>query len=170
MERLILDSKLLSGGIENRYLNRFDQTARDQLKSVLEVSGDYTMHELLEIPAEDEQGEAEDERLLSILEPKKNDFVDKLCTLLQYRIERARPMIQYARIGSVDGLRISRAAFSVMIKYNEATNIFDNLVDEVDMIDADLANLKGPEMCAKMQEKIIEAEMENDLKILDNLW
>lgn len=47
-----------------------------------------------------------------------------------------------------------------MIKYNEATNVFDNLVDEVDMMDADLANLKGPEMCAKMQEKIIEAEME----------
>jgi len=63
MERLIMDSKLLSGGIENRKLNEFSSDTREQIKNVLEVSGDYTLHEMIEIPSEDKEGTAEDERL-----------------------------------------------------------------------------------------------------------
>lgn len=56
MERLILDSKLLSGGIEKRFLSSFSDEAREQIKSVLEVSGDYTLHEMMEVPSQDQEG------------------------------------------------------------------------------------------------------------------
>lgn len=60
MERMILESKLLSGGIETRMLNTFSEETRNQVKSALEVSGDYTLHEMIEIPADDKSGSKED--------------------------------------------------------------------------------------------------------------
>ena len=38
----------------------------------------------------------------------------------------------YARLGGEDGMRLSRAAFAVMIKFSEFFNDFINLVDELD--------------------------------------
>jgi len=47
-------------------------------------------------------------------------------------------MIPYARLGAPDGLRVSRSTFAVMLKYNEGCTIFENLIDEVDLMSADL--------------------------------
>jgi len=49
MERLLMDSKLLSGGIENRFIRTFSSEVREQIKSVLAISGDYTLHEMVEV-------------------------------------------------------------------------------------------------------------------------
>jgi hypothetical protein len=49
MERMLMDSKLLSGGIENHFINQFSQEIRDQVRQVLVISGDYHLHELIEI-------------------------------------------------------------------------------------------------------------------------
>ena len=48
-------------------------------------------------------------------------------------MEKKVPFVPYARLGGVDGLRTSRAAFSVMIKFSEFFEDFVALVDEVDM-------------------------------------
>ena len=42
-------------------------------------------------------------------------------------------MVPYARLTGPDGMRLSRAAFSVMIKFSEYFDAFTMLVDEVDM-------------------------------------
>jgi hypothetical protein len=107
---------------------------------------------------------------MEIVQNGQNEFVDKLCTLLQYRSERARPMIAYARMGGPDGLRISRATFAVMIKYDNAISVFENLIDEIDLMLPDLTDLTGPAMCAMMVEKLQESEMEDDLKTIDKVW
>ena len=49
-------------------------------------------------------------------------------------------MVPYARLSGEDGMRLSRAAFAVMIKFSELFDDFGNLVDEVDMHWADLQN------------------------------
>jgi len=49
---------------------------------VLEVSGDYTLHEMIEIPADDQAGNAEDQRLEAIIKPGTDEHVDNLCQLL----------------------------------------------------------------------------------------
>jgi hypothetical protein len=38
-----------------------------------------------------------------------------------------------ARLGGSDGLRLTRAAFSNLVKFNSLTEQFTQLVDEVDM-------------------------------------
>jgi len=42
-------------------------------------------------------------------------------------------MVPYARLGGSDGLRLSRAAFSNMIKFSEYFDDFQTMVDEVDL-------------------------------------
>ena len=39
----------------------------------------------------------------------------------------------FARLSGVDGLRISRAAFAVMIKFSEFFDDFQTIVDETDL-------------------------------------
>lgn len=59
-------------------------------------------------------------------------------------------MVPYARLTGVDGMRLSRAAFGVMIKFSEFYDAFCELVDEVDM-----------------QYMTLEGDSERDLKIRD---
>jgi len=42
-------------------------------------------------------------------------------------------MVAYARLSGEDGMRLSRAAFAVMIKFSEFFDEFNQLVDEIDM-------------------------------------
>lgn len=43
-------------------------------------------------------------------------------------------MVAYARLSGADGMRVSRAAFSVMIKFSEFYQDFIFMVDEIDMM------------------------------------
>jgi len=48
-------------------------------------------------------------------------------------------MVPYARLGGEDGMRLTRAAFAVMIKFsNDGLDKFSELVDEVEMAWSDL--------------------------------
>jgi len=47
-------------------------------------------------------------------------------------------MVAYARLSGEDGMRLSRAAFSVMLKFSEFFDDFNNLIDEVDINWTDL--------------------------------
>lgn len=48
-------------------------------------------------------------------------------------LETKRPPVMFARLSGVDGLRISRAAFAVMIKFSEFFDDFQTIVDETDL-------------------------------------
>lgn len=52
---------------------------------------------------------------------------------MQQFLERKVPFVPYARLGGADGMRLSRAAFALMIKFSEFFDDFQNMVDEVDM-------------------------------------
>ena len=49
MTRLLMDSKLLSGGIENRHMNLFSKATKDQMIDFLTISNDNTLLELLTV-------------------------------------------------------------------------------------------------------------------------
>ena len=49
MEKLLMDSKLLSGGIQNRFLYTFKEDVKRDLNCILEITSDFTLHELLEV-------------------------------------------------------------------------------------------------------------------------
>jgi len=48
-------------------------------------------------------------------------------------LETKMPMVTYARIGGKDGMKMSRAAFAVMIKFSDLVEDFVALVDCVGM-------------------------------------
>ena len=54
------------------------------------------------------------------------------------------PFVPYARLGGSDGMRLSRAAFAVMIKFSELFEDFISIVDDMEMkieeIDGDQAS------------------------------
>lgn len=58
------------------------------------------------------------------------------------------PFVPYARLAGEDGMRLSRAAFSVMIKFSEFFDDFISMVDELD--------LKGEEVQGDELEKSIQ--------------
>lgn len=62
------------------------------------------------------------------------------------------PMVPYARLSGEDGMRLSRAAFAVMIKFSEFFEEFNMLVDEVLMMWEDLE--EDPEREIKIKEMI----------------
>ena len=51
----------------------------------------------------------------------------------------------YARLGGPDGMRLSRAAFALMIKFSEFFDDFVSLIDEIDMKLEDLASVEKQE-------------------------
>lgn len=52
---------------------------------------------------------------------------------MQQLLEKKVPFVPYARIGGLDGLRLSRAAFAVIIKFSEFFDDFISLIDEIDL-------------------------------------
>ena len=122
MHDMIIQSNLLSGGIENRFLTLFSEEAQQQLEELVKISEDK---KLLEMMKSGGKLDEEDELLDSIINAGKNEMVDKLIGYLQQMLERKIPMVPYARLAGVDGMRLSRAALGVMIKFS------DYLVDTV---------------------------------------
>lgn len=64
--------------------------------------------------------------------------MDRVIGYLQSFLERKVPIVPYARLSGEDGMRLSRAAFAVMIKFSEYFEDFSNLIDEVDISWSDL--------------------------------
>lgn len=83
MERLLMDSKLLSGGIENRHMNIFSKKTKDQMMDILSISGDNTLLELLTVA--DAKNE-DDELMLQAIHAGRNENVDWLIEALQHKL------------------------------------------------------------------------------------
>ena len=66
------------------------------------------------------ESENEEDKLLeAIISQGRNENVDRVISILQNFLERKVPFVPYARLTGADGMRLSRAAFSVMIKFSE---------------------------------------------------
>jgi hypothetical protein len=66
-------------------------------------------------------------------------------------------MVPYARLAGVDGMRLSRATFAVMIKFSE---FFQNFIDLVDEVDITWSTLEGDaDREIKMKEEVKKFEL-----------
>ena len=91
------------------------------------LKGDY--HESLDLCMA-----GDDDTILKAILKEGNDIdTDLTIRLFQKMLETRRPMITYARLGGLDGLRMTRAAFAVMIKFSDLLEDFIALVDAVGM-------------------------------------
>ena len=62
-----------------------------------------------------------------------NDYVELTIEVLQAFLTTKIPFSPVARVGGADGMRLARAAFSVILKFSEQTEAFKSLWDEVEM-------------------------------------
>ena len=89
VNKMILKSKLFSGGIQNRFLDLFSKEARQTIKSVATVTGDTNILEYLE---EADQNE-EDKTMLAFIHSGTNPTVDLFIQLLEWSLKRTKPQL-----------------------------------------------------------------------------
>jgi hypothetical protein len=70
-------------------------------------------------------------------------------------LERKIPMVPYARLAGVDGMRLSRAALGVMIKFSDyLVDTVHLCKDEIDLLQMDLESAEPAERDAKIKESL----------------
>ena len=127
MNKAILDSKLLSGGMENRFLGTLTKDTSSQLRDMCEVTGDKVIKGFL---AKEAEKIDDDELYLQIIHHGRDENVDRIIDILQFNLERKHI---WAKAAKEDGMRLSRAAFACMIKISGLSTDFFMLMDELEM-------------------------------------
>lgn len=125
---MILSSNLLSGGIEDAHLPLFSQESKEILTSFATLMDDQVYIKALSNESQDS-----DDTLQAIIYKGKNADVDKAIKYLQKMIESSRPRPAYASLGGENGLKLTRSAFAVMIKFSDLLQDFEMLVDTIAM-------------------------------------
>lgn len=70
-------------------------------------------------------------------------------------LERKIPMVPYARLAGVDGMRLSRAALAVMIKFSDyLTDTVNHCKDEIDLLWVELESAPPAERDLKIKEAL----------------
>ncbi len=145
IEELILNSHLLSGGIENKYLGALSDHALGEIRSLAKLAQDNSVEQFL---GENKRVEdREHEVLIAVLDKGKNQAVDLMLEYLQKQLERKIPMVPYARLGGPNGLSLTRAAFSLILKFSE---YFEDFLLMVDMIE-----LRADEMTPEKKDAVM---------------
>lgn len=150
----LLKSKILSGGLQNRFLSTFSKETIQTIENLATITGDKQLHKYLtEVEMIDE-----DEVYLSIINEGKDEGVDRLINLLQWNLLKRNPM---AKAGGPEGMTLSRCAFAGMLALNQFeeqcsyTNfvmMVDHLEMSLDMIDETAnQNQKNMELMKELQ-------------------
>lgn len=160
-----MESKVLSGGIENRFLSQFDQDTKDKLQSIFEISQDTQSLELLTQPVHLNE---EDKLLSTILARGLREDVDLFIDVLQSAFEHPSMRATYARVGAENGLQMSRVVFAVMIKYSQLTDELEQQITEVQLLDEqqDL-EMERPQ---RIKAIVNEVKQDEDFKKLLHQW
>jgi hypothetical protein len=155
----ILSSKLLSGGIENRFIKIFSKKFLHQLKELVEITDDNKIKNYLE----DEEDNDEDILLKNIITPGKSLEEESFIDVFQLLLKKKGCMWHNAN--GEKGMLLCRYSFACMIKI--ATNFEEimNLIDQNDM------NITELPMNLDEADKIIElAALAKELPAFDKIF
>ena len=151
----LLRSKLLSGGVENRFLNCFSKDTWKTIENLAEITGDK---KLLQYLAKVDLLE-EDEFLQAIIREGMNPSIDKLLNLLQWNLLKKNPA---AKAGDKIGMTLARCAFASLLSFNKnddscsysnIASIIDQLEMTLETIDEDMnENQKNKQLLEDIKE------------------
>ena len=108
----LLKSRLLSGGLKNRFLSIFDKKSYANIESLSIISGDDKLMDYLAGPKKIDK----DNIFEAIIHKSKDEAVDRLLELLQWNLARKNPM---AKAGGDQGMILCRCAFVGMLALNQ---------------------------------------------------
>lgn len=127
----LLKSKILSGGVQNRFLSTFSKETLQTIENLATITGDKKLLKYLtEVQLIDE-----DECYLNIIHQGRDKSIDKLIDLLQWNLLKKSP---FARAGGAEGTAVSRCAFAGMMALNQheeqcSYSNFIMMVDHLEM-------------------------------------
>ena len=132
----LLKSQLLSGGIENRFINTFSKKTLKIIESLATVAGDKQIHDYLGATEQTD----EDDILQAIIHQDKNRTVDLLIDVLDWSLKRTKPM---AWVRGEKGIILARCAFAATLCLNqhEEECSYTNLammIDHLEVVEPDL--------------------------------
>ena len=132
----LFKSRLLSGGIENRFLNCFSKEASQIIESLAIVTND---NKLIQYLSKSELI-SEDEDLLAIIHEGRNKSIDKLLELLQWNLSKKNPN---ARVGGKEGMNLSRCAFACILSLNQHEDncSYTNFLMMIDQLEMSLDSI-----------------------------
>ena len=133
--KLLLHSKIFSGGFENRFLHLFSKRTIKKLQELSDITEDSAILKFFadkdinsnQIINEQEFNTAEDNVLFSILHDKRDKKVDQFIELLQRNFSKT---VIWGNVGGMTGERMVRASFAPIIKFSDLTEHFIALVEE----------------------------------------
>ena len=128
--KMVIQSNLISGGMEERHLSSISDPTKEKMIGLAGLIQDKKLIEALN-GMEDTMESLNDPVLNAIIIDGEDDEVDYVIGLLQAALEQRRPPVTYARLGGMNGLKLSRAAFAVMLKFSDVLDDFVALKDEV---------------------------------------
>lgn len=129
----LLKSKLLSGGIQNRFLSCLSKETWETIENLAEMTGDKKMMQYLSkielLP--------EDELMLGFIHPGTNPSIDSFMEILQWNLLKKNPG---AKAGGKEGMEVSRCAFASILSLNrhEEACSYANLQTIIDQIEISL--------------------------------
>ena len=109
MEKALMKSRLLSGGLEERFLCDVSRETRDEIRL---VTNSLSPEKARSAPGVNE----EDEFLRAVIYPGTQPKVDAVVDALQYWLQNQKPVVPHAAIQGSVGLQLCRAAFATMLK------------------------------------------------------
>ena len=154
-EALIMQSDLLSGGLETHLFYLFDTKALTEMQKDAKMSQGQEILPLVEKALEAKKnGDSltevytdEDNVLRQVqgtLEGGQTEMIDMLVLGMQ-AFMRSKPSMTYSRIGGPNGSKLTRIAFAVMIKMAGLATDLTQLLDELDYASMSLPEEEGPE-------------------------
>ena len=129
----LLKSKLLSGGIQNRFLSCLSKETWETIENLAEMTGDKKMMQYLSkielLP--------EDELMLGFIHPGTNPSIDSFMEILQWNLLKKNPGV---KAGGKEGMEVSRCAFASILSLNrhEEACSYANLQTIIDQIEISL--------------------------------
>jgi len=118
----LLSTKLFSGGLENGCISRFSEKNKKNIKILQDFKGDeLEFSEEIHI----------DPNLSSIIEPGTNNTVDSFIQLLVWNEQR---QMKEGKEQSEEEIIIYRCAFASMLKLNELTREFNELINKFSLL------------------------------------
>ncbi|CAI2359604.1 unnamed protein product [Moneuplotes crassus] len=126
----LLQANIFSGGIQDKFLNHFNEEAVDQIKDLAVISNDLQMIKYIENASIEE----EDKFMKALIYEGTDNRVDALIDLLQWDLLNKNPA---ARAGGKKGMTVVRCAFAANLALNRhnETCKYANLVSIVDQIE-----------------------------------
>ena len=121
MVKVVLHSNLLSGGIEAAHINLFNEASLSQLRQHAEILGDKNLI------CEKQPTEPKN----PIIHSGIDEEVDLTIEHLQKMLLKNRLKYAYAAVGGEEGMKLTRAAFGVMLKFSDLTDDFTLMASEV---------------------------------------